>query len=63
MTKNINDISETEFVSVEDPINMHKTTSDETIFALKILIIINEKNGNIAPRQGKKSVLVLSDEF
>ena len=51
MTKNINDISETEFVSVEDPINMHKTKSDETTFALKIPIIINDKNVNIASRQ------------
>ena len=63
MTKNINDISKTEFASVEDSINMHKTKSDETTFALKIPIIIDEENVNIAPRQGKKTVSVLSDEF
>ena len=41
MTENINDRSETEFPSVEDPLNMHKTASNETILVSEIPNIIN----------------------
>ena len=44
MTENINDRSETKFASVEDPLNMHKTPSNETTLAIEIPNIINEEN-------------------
>ena len=43
MSKNINDRSETEFALVQDPLNMHRTASDETILISDIPNIINKK--------------------
>ena len=63
MGENINGRSETEFASVEDPLNMHRTASNETTLVSEILNIINKKNVIIAPGQGKKPLSILSDEF
>ena len=54
MTKNINDRSETEFASVEDPLNMQKTASNETTLASEIPNITNDENIIIAAGQEKK---------
>ena len=62
MTENINDRSETEFASVEDPLNMHKTPSNETTRAIEIPNIINEENIIIVGGQEKKPASILSDE-
>ena len=43
MSENINDRSETEFALVQDPLNMHRTASDETILISGIPNIINKK--------------------
>ena len=56
MTKNINDRSETKFASVEDPLNMHKTESNETTLASEIPNIINDENIIIAAGQEKKQL-------
>ena len=45
--------SETEFTLVEDPLNMHRTTTNETTLASKAPNMINNKNVIIAPRQRK----------
>ena len=44
MTENINGRSETQFALVEDPLNMHRTASNETNLVSEILNIINEEN-------------------
>ena len=44
MTENINGSSETQFALVEDPLNMHRTASNETNLVSEILNIINEEN-------------------
>ena len=44
MTENINGRSETQFSLVEDPLNMHRTASNETNLVSEILNIINEEN-------------------
>ena len=54
-TENVNDRIETEFASVEDPLNMHRTASNETTLVSDILNIINEEDVIIAPGQGKKN--------
>ena len=43
MTENINGRSETQFALVEDPLNMHRTASNETNLVSEILNIINEE--------------------
>ena len=49
MTKNVNDTrSRTEFASFEDPLNMHRTASNEATFVSEIPNIIDEKNVIIA---------------
>ena len=53
MTKNINDRSETEFGSVEDPLNMHRTASNEKSLVSEIPYIINKEIFIIAPGQRK----------
>ena len=53
-TKNINDRSETEFASVEDPLNMHRIASNETTLVSDIPNIINDENVIIALGQGKR---------
>ena len=42
MAENINDRSKAEFASVEDPLNMHRTASNETTFVSEIPNIIND---------------------
>ena len=44
MIENINGRSETQFSLVEDPLNMHRTASNETNLVSEILNIINEEN-------------------
>ena len=44
-------------------LSMHRTGSNETALASKILSIINDENVIIAPAQGKKSVSILNDKF
>ena len=58
ITENINDRTETEFASVEDPLNMHRTASNETTLVSEILNIISDENVIIAPGQGKKPVSI-----
>ena len=53
-TENINDRSETEFASVEDPLNMHRIASNETNLVSDIPNIINDENVIIALGQGKR---------
>ena len=53
-TENINDRSETEFASVEDPLNMHRIASNETTLVSDIPNIINDENVIIALGQGKR---------
>ena len=59
--------NETEYDSIEDPLNVHRTASNETAFvsvvSAQFSYIINDKNIIIAPGQGKKPVSILSDEF
>ena len=55
--------NKTEYVSVEDPLSMHRTGLNETAFVSEIPYIINVKNVIIAPGQGNKPVSILSDEF
>ena len=62
-TENINDRSETEFASVEDPLNMHRTASNKTTLVSDIPNIINDENVIIAPGQGKKPASFLRDDF
>ena len=63
MTENIIDRSKTDFASVEDPLKMHRTASNEATLVSEIPNIINEENVIISPGQGKKTVSILSDEF
>ena len=63
MTENINYRSETEFTSIEDPLNMHRTALNETTLVSEIPNMINNENVIIVPGQGKKQVSILSDEF
>ena len=63
MTKNINDRSETEFASVEDPLNLYRNASNEANLVSEIPNIINDENVIIGPGQGKKPASILSDEF
>ena len=55
--------NEAESVSAEDPLNMHRTATNETTLISEIPNIINEKNVIIAPGQGKTPVSILGDEF
>ena len=56
---------ETLIGSVEDPLSMHRTGSNETTLVLEIPSIINDENVIIAPGQGKKtvSVSISNNEF
>ena len=54
MTGNWNNRSETEFNSVEDPLNMHRTVLNQTILVSEIPNII---------KASKKSVSIFNDEF
>ena len=55
--------SETEYASVEDPLNIHRTASNETTLVSNIPNIVSNENIIIAPGQEKTPVSVLSDEF
>ena len=48
-TKSIND-TETEYISVENPLIMHNTASNETTLFSETPNIINEENFIMAPR-------------
>ena len=50
----VKDDTKTEKVSVEDPISMHKTGSNDKILIFEIANIINEKNCYYCNRQEKK---------
>ena len=64
MTGNWNNRSETEFNSVEDPLNMHRTVLNQTILVSEIPNIINQENGITAPGQAFSiSVSIFNDEF
>ena len=41
------------FTLIEDPFNMHKTTSNKTTLVWEMPIIIDKENDSITPRQGK----------
>ena len=58
MSKNINDRSETEFALVQDPLNMHRTASDETILISDIPNIINKKM--LLLHQGRARISIFS---
>ena len=62
MTENINDRSETEFTSFKNPLNTHRTASNETTLVSEIANIINDKYIIIASGQRKISA-ISSDEF
>ena len=62
MTENINDRNETEFASVEDTLNMHRTALNETTLVSQIPKLVIEENAIIASRQAK-TVSSLNDEF
>ena len=55
MAENRNDRNGIEFASVKDPLNMHRTASNEITLVSEIPNIINNKNGIIGPGQEKKS--------
>ena len=59
---NVNE-SKTKYASVEDPLNIHQTGSNETTLVSNIPNTVNLENIIIAPGQGKTPVSVLSDEF
>ena len=52
-----------EYASVQDPLNMHRTVSNETILVSEIPNIINEENLIFAPEQEKTQVSILGDKF
>ena len=54
MTENINDRSESKFASVEDPLNMYRTASNEITLVSEIPNIINDENVIITPGHEKK---------
>ena len=57
MNKNNNEnANEAEYASVEDPLNMHRTATNETTLISDIPNIINEENVIIAPGQRKTPV-------
>ena len=60
--ENVNE-SETEYASVEDPLNIHRTASNQTTLVSDISNIVSNENIIIAPGQGKTPVSVLSDEI
>ena len=60
--ENVNE-SESEYASVEDRLNIHRTASKETTLVSAIPNIVSNQNNIIAPGQGKTPVSVLSDEF
>ena len=66
MRENRND-TETEYASVENPLDMHRTASNSIKWDNSCFwdskYLINEKDTIIAPGQGKKPVSIFSYEF
>ena len=52
-----------QYVSVQDPLNMPRTASNEKTLIFKIPNVINDENLIFAPGQGKIPVLILRDEL
>ena len=64
ISENINDIkSETEHGSIGDPLNMHRSASNETTLASEILNITNEEIVITAPDEGIMPVSILSIKY
>ena len=64
INKNNNEnASEAEYASVEDPLNMHRTATNETPLISEIPNIINEENAIIVQGQGKSPVSSSGDRF
>ena len=62
MRENINDTeNEKEFASDEDPLNMHRTASNEETLITETPDIINEEK--LSLHQGKEKISILIDEF
>ena len=55
--------NEIEYDSVEDPLSMHRTASNEIALGLKVPYIFNDENTIVEPGQEKKTVSILSDEL
>ena len=49
---------ETEYDSVEDPLSIHRTASNETALVSEIPYIINDENVIIAPGERQKPVSI-----
>ena len=62
MSESLNNTKK-EYASVEDLLDMHRITSNETALISQIPNIINEENVIIAPEQEKKTVSFLSYKF
>ena len=52
-----------QYVSVQDPLNMPRTASNEKTLIFKIPNVINDENLIFEPGQGKIPVLILRDEL
>ena len=64
MSENINDTTnEIEFASLEDPLIMHRTATNEATAVSQITNITDEETVTIAPRQRKIVFSILTDEF
>ena len=64
ISKNNNEnASQVEYTSVEDPLNMHRISTNETTLMSEIPNIIYEENVIIVPGQGKLPVSILGNEF
>ena len=64
MNKNNNEnATEAEYASVEDRLDMYRTTTNENTLISEIPNIINLENVVIAPSQGKTPVSILGNEF
>ena len=55
--------TETEYASVEDLLNMHRTVSNKTTLISEIPNVNNEEDVIIALGQRKKTALILIDEI
>ena len=62
VSENKND-TETDYASVEDPLNMYYSASNEATLVSEIRNIINEEKFYNYTRARKNTVLIFSDEF
>ena len=53
MSENMND-TEIEYVSVKDPVNIHRSASNDTTLVSEVPNMVNEENVIIVPAQGIK---------